>query len=481
MLRQKRKRNLNGNDVSLEINNVVLNKSKIHASKLLKTDDYSTTTDTLEDFLFGSTAYDVAQNDPTSLSDEQDICGHESGKDKALWSDDDDDDSGNMSDSNLVSEVNCSTTNKETRSSEFTKIMGPTPLWAKSSGDSQPGKEDFLASNLLQVTTKALPKNDIDYTSCSLLNAKCYSSRKVESCEFHQTATIALTASHDCKLNLFQVDGKNNSKLHSLFLEQFPINCAHFLSNGTEVLMSSHVRWMYSYDMVSGTVSRVPFIKGVKDEKILKFVVSPDQQHIVFLSRYGKAHIVDSKTKELISTLKMNGSVEDVAFMDDGDTMLSFGSDAKVYVWDMKRRTCINTFEDRGCVKGTSISASSDNKLIACGSASGIVNVYGSEKLKHSGVELDLLKSYKNLRTPISTLEFNSTSEILAMSSDSMQAAVRLAHVPSHSVFSNFPAFKDKNMQYPRQVHFSPNSGFMAIGNSSGRVYLYRLNHYERY
>lgn len=43
----------------------------------------------------------------------------------------------------------------------------------------------------------------------------------------------------------------------------------------------------------------------------------------------------------------MNGSVEDVAFMDDGDTMLSFGSDAKVYVWDMKRRTCINTFEDR--------------------------------------------------------------------------------------------------------------------------------------
>ena len=94
---------------------------------------------------------------------------------------------------------------------------------------------------------------------------------------------------------------------------------------------------------------------------------------------------------------------------------------------------------------------------------------------------MNSLKSYKNLRTPISNLMFNSTSEILAMSSDSMQAATRLAHVPTHTVFSNFPAFKDKSMQYPRQVQFSPNSGFLAIGNSSGRVYLYRLNHYERY
>ena len=55
---------------------------------------------------------------------------------------------------------------------------------------------------------------------------------------------------------------------------------------------------------------------------------------------------MDAKSKELISTLKMNGSVEDVAFMNNGDTMLSFGSDGKIYVWDMKRRTCINTFED---------------------------------------------------------------------------------------------------------------------------------------
>ena len=127
------------------------------------------------------------------------------------------------------------------------------------------------------------------------------------------------------------------------------------------------------------------------------------------------------------------------------------------------------------------MASSPDNKMIACGSASGIVNVYGTDKLQHEGVQLDLLKSYKNLRTPISTLEFNSSSEILAMSSDSMQAAVRIAHVPSQSVFSNFPAFKDKNMRYARQVHFSPHSGFMGIGNSSGRVYLYRLDHYERY
>ena len=61
-------------------------------------------------------------------------------------------------------------------------------------------------------------------------------------------------------------------------------------------------------------------------------------------------HVVDSKTKELVSTLKMNGNVEDIAFMDDGNQMLSFGSDGTVFVWDMNRRMCTSTFQDVVCV-----------------------------------------------------------------------------------------------------------------------------------
>ena len=60
-------------------------------------------------------------------------------------------------------------------------------------------------------------------------------------------------------------------------------------------------------------------------------------------------HMLDSTTKELISTLKMNGSVEDISFMNDGRYMLSFGDEGKVHVWDMNSRVCVHAFADEVC------------------------------------------------------------------------------------------------------------------------------------
>ena len=92
-----------------------------------------------------------------------------------------------------------------------------------------------------------------------------------------------------------------------------------------------------------------------------------------------------------------------------------------------------------------------------------------------------LLKSFKNLRTPVSALEFNSSSEILAMASSAISNAVKLVHVPSLSVFSNFPEFASKSIRAVRQLGFSPNSGYFHVGNNVGNALLYRLNHYKNY
>ena len=64
------------------------------------------------------------------------------------------------------------------------------------------------------------------------------------------------------------------------------------------------------------------------------------------MNRFGKMHLLDSSTKELISTLKMNGSVEDIAFAQDGRYMFSFGDEGVVNVWDLDARQCVHTFED---------------------------------------------------------------------------------------------------------------------------------------
>lgn len=57
-------------------------------------------------------------------------------------------------------------------------------------------------------------------------------------------------------------------------------------------------------------------------------------------------HVVDSTTKEHITTFKMNGSVEDIAFKNGGDEILSFGDDGMVYQFDYRSRRCMSTFAD---------------------------------------------------------------------------------------------------------------------------------------
>jgi len=57
-------------------------------------------------------------------------------------------------------------------------------------------------------------------------------------------------------------------------------------------------------------------------------------------------HVLDSNTKELITTLKMNGTVNDIAFMHGGRHMLSVGDEGVVHIWDMNTRQCIHTFID---------------------------------------------------------------------------------------------------------------------------------------
>ena len=60
----------------------------------------------------------------------------------------------------------------------------------------------------------------------------------------------------------FQVDGKHNPKIQSIFLDKFPIHTAHFSRSGEEVIMGSTHSSFHCYDMMAGKVVRVPTIKG---------------------------------------------------------------------------------------------------------------------------------------------------------------------------------------------------------------------------
>ena len=56
--------------------------------------------------------------------------------------------------------------------------------------------------------------------------------------------------------------------------------------------------------------------------------------------------------------------------------------------------------------------------------------------------------------------------------------ALRLVHMPSCTVFSNWPTSKTP-LSYVFSLDFSPSGGYLAVGNDKGKVLLYRLKHYS--
>ena len=83
-----------------------------------------------------------------------------------------------------------------------------------------------------------------------------------------------------------------------------------------------------------------------------------------------------------------------------------------------------------------------------------------------------------NLHTSADSLRFNHTGQILALASRREKNAVKLLHVPTKTVYSNWPTSKTP-LNYCWSMDFSPGSKFFVAGNDKGRCLLYQLLHYE--
>lgn len=66
---------------------------------------------------------------------------------------------------------------------------------------------------------------------------------------------------------------------------------------------------------------------------------------------------------------------------------------------------------------------------------------------------------------------------MVAIASRFTRDGVRIVHLPSGTVFSNWPSVKTP-LRYVFCAEFSPSSGYLALGNDRGRVLLYRVGHY---
>ncbi|KAM9222159.1 U3 small nucleolar RNA-associated protein 18 homolog [Leptosomus discolor] len=373
---------------------------------------------------------------------------------------------------------------------EFQRAMGGVPAWAdlenrkkskRTASDSDSDEDDDLlcrTGNFVS-NSETLPRGILKLRTCVPANQERFADGKLVTVQFHPSAQVVMTAGHDRSVSLFQVDGIRNPRIQSIYLESFPIYKARFSVDGEQVIATgTHHKMFFVYDMMSGSIIPIQKVRGVEERFLRDFELSPDGSLMLLTGTSGYLHLLSMKTKELVSTMKVNGRCTASAFTPDSSKIYSYSKEGEVFIWDVRSRKCLHKFEDEGSLEGKCIAVSKNNQYVACGSASGVVNLYTTDVcLKENRPKP--VKAIMNLVTSATCVAFNPTTEILAVASRETDEAVKLVHIPSYTVFSNFPVFRRKQIYLAQSMDFSPRSGFFSVGNNKGKALLFRLKHYS--
>ena len=165
----------------------------------------------------------------------------------------------------------------------------------------------------------------------------------VQTLHWHPQAPLLLTGGFDKTLRLFHIDGKENTKIQSVFLKDMPICNAQFTADGKEILIAGRRKYFYSYDLEQGRVMKVRFgfgfrvnddahhpkkipeIPGRNEKSLEHMKVSRCGKWIAFHGRHGEILLLSSVTKQYIGSVQMSGTVRAIDFTHDGKYLFSTG------------------------------------------------------------------------------------------------------------------------------------------------------------
>ncbi len=370
---------------------------------------------------------------------------------------------------------------------QYEERRGPRPAWAQRAAEETQGSAAAAAlfsttSNLTKTGPAAgvLEARVVRVQKLANLNALAPSTVEVDNVQFAPGTQVALTAGRDKTLRLFQVSEKKCVKLHSIFFEDLPIKRAQFVPHSSDVLCMGYKKPFYLYDMEHDAVARVPHLIGQMEGGWSDVVQSPDGAYSTFLGgESGNIVLFSNRSRQVAHTLKASGPVTRATYgTESGSPYLwTTGPECEVFKWDIRAtRRCVGKFRDHGGIGTEAIANSPDGRWQAIGDKSGVVNIYSLAD-ERPGVPH---KSIGNLVTATTMLRWNHDSQVLAMASPKMMGALRLVHVPSFTVFANWP-MDNAHLQFVSSLDVSPSSGYLSVGNHKGQAQLFRLLSYPRY
>ncbi|VDN92314.1 unnamed protein product [Brugia pahangi] len=250
---------------------------------------------------------------------------------------------------------------------------------------------------------------------------------------------------------------------------------------GENGLLSLFEKSLFCYDLMDAKVMQMRTPYGTKMTKMHmgRFSLSSDGKYIAVLA-YNEVHILTSVSSEYIGVLTASAKIASVQFFpNDSSTIFALEENGQVLIWNIRKLKEQQAFYDEGSVKGTVIRISENGQYIACGSSTGIVNLYDSADVLKSSLPRPV-KALDNLTTSIDCMAFNNDSQILSVSSSVKNNSIRLMHVGSRTVYTNFPP-RAVSLGKVTVTDFSPKSAYMGVGDDKGFLSLFRLSHFTTY
>lgn len=351
--------------------------------------------------------------------------------------------------------------------------------------DAAAGNVKALANLLKRAQTytatqqsKLLAPGHIDIHKLKDANDKLGSRSAIQTISFHPTHPIALISGYDRTLRVYHLDGKINSVVTSLHLRDTPVQNAYFNPNPavSKVYAGGRRKFMYSWDLSTGEINKISRLYGheATQRSFENFKVSPKGDFIGLVGNSGWINILSASTTKWVKGFKIEGTVVDFDWDSKQQVIFVVNTSGQVWEFNFSTQKVLKRWTDEtgnGITK-IRVSGGKNNRWLAVGSNSGVVNVY--DRLSDSAKPL---VSLDHLVTTISTLEFSSDGQILCMASRAKKDQLKLVHLPSGKVFGNWPT-SGTPLGRVTAAKFSPNNQMLCIGNEAGKARLWRLNHY---
>lgn len=300
-----------------------------------------------------------------------------------------------------------------------------------------------------------------------------------------------------------------NPLITSLHLKHTPLSTTVFSASldsnsvsGPQIYLSSRRRYFHVWDLPTGEIRKITRVYGQQDtQKSMETLKpSPCGRYVALLGSTRKGggviNVLDAKTLQWMAQVRVESrkGLADFAWWGDGRGLCIVGRGGEVSEWSVEKSRIIARWDDEGAVGTTTIIlggrvqnadqrstplALGPDRWVAIGSTSGIVNVYDRSAWSDSPpAKPKPTKALDHLTTPISNLVFSPCGQLLVMSSRWKRDALRLVHLPSCTVYRNWPTSKTPLGrisavalgEYESGVDNAEKSLVLCVGNEAGTL-----------